>query len=193
MFRCFSGIGTSAVYCDPGLNKGGFPFECFSAKQRTIVVKTHRPEKHSHTKKKASIILPFEKAILLIRNPYDFLVANIYSSHLDTVDEDAYFESKSMLYTLWFTLVISSPSISSRQTCFCWDFRPRVCHNAVADVYQSIVCVSLATCSVELALLALIFGGYTSVFPKHNIESFKISCINKVYSCVSENIKWIGY
>lgn len=42
-----------------------------------------------------AVSLNFYQAIVLIRNPYDFIVANIYDDHLGVVPEDAFFTNKS--------------------------------------------------------------------------------------------------
>ena len=62
-----SGIGTSSLYCDEELRDSTFPFECLGASNRTIAVKWH-----GHWKKRFEL---FERAILLIRNPYATLLA----------------------------------------------------------------------------------------------------------------------
>ena len=101
LYHRFPGVGTSAIYCDQELRSKGFPFECYPHKSRTIVVKTHEPEKGPDKitvkRRNAPALLPYKRVILIIRNPYDFLVANIYSSHLDTVTENSYFSNSSKL------------------------------------------------------------------------------------------------
>lgn len=56
----FSGIGTSSVYCDNGLRRKGFPYECEKLKNKTIVVKTHNP----------ADVKKFEKVVFIIRSPF---------------------------------------------------------------------------------------------------------------------------
>ncbi|WAQ96593.1 hypothetical protein MAR_029283 [Mya arenaria] len=94
-----SSYGTSSIYCDKELLAKGYPFECEKKQQdRTILIKTHKPEMRSF---EGNISLPFAKrlvermseyhrAVLLIRNPYEFLVANKYFEHLDELPEEAF-------------------------------------------------------------------------------------------------------
>ena len=67
MYFSISGIGTSSFGCDKRLRESAFPFECVRASNRVIVVKSHAFRLNS--------IHSFERAILLIRNPYANLVA----------------------------------------------------------------------------------------------------------------------
>ncbi|XP_052777771.1 WSC domain-containing protein 1-like [Mya arenaria] len=99
-----TGYGTSSIYCDKELLAKGYPFECEKKQQdRTILIKTHKPEMRSF---EGNISLPFAKrlvermseyhrAVLLIRNPYEFLVANKYFEHLDELPEEAFLNEKS--------------------------------------------------------------------------------------------------
>ena len=59
------GFGTSSVYCDGALRSKGFPFECYRKYSQVIAVKAHEA-KHERQ---------FRKVVLLIRNPYDALLA----------------------------------------------------------------------------------------------------------------------
>ena len=43
----------------------------------------------------AAYQLDFQQAIVVIRNPYDFIVANMYGDHLSTVPEEAFFRNQS--------------------------------------------------------------------------------------------------
>ncbi|KAL4237965.1 hypothetical protein ACF0H5_002675 [Mactra antiquata] len=61
------GLGTSSCYCDGGLRNNGFPHECQADKSKTLVVKTHETKHYKQYK--------FKKVVLLIRNPYDSLLA----------------------------------------------------------------------------------------------------------------------
>jgi len=54
-----SGIGTSSVYCDISLRDKGFPFECTTMKNETLVVKTHG----------AWDVKRLDKVVFIIRNP----------------------------------------------------------------------------------------------------------------------------
>lgn len=86
------------MYCDNLLRKHGFPYECYRQKNRTIIVKTHQPgmaELKLGPWNQTAVSLNFYQAIVLIRNPYDFIVANIYDDHLGVVPEDAFFTNKS--------------------------------------------------------------------------------------------------
>ncbi|WAR00788.1 WSCD-like protein [Mya arenaria] len=65
LLQQLTGIGTGSVYCDPMLHASGFPFECARQFERTIAVKTHDLE-HK---------VQFERAVLVIRNPYDTLLS----------------------------------------------------------------------------------------------------------------------
>ena len=58
-----SGIGTASVYCDVDLKQREFPFECHRKFENVVVVKTHDYSQET--------IGTFERAIVLIRNPYD--------------------------------------------------------------------------------------------------------------------------
>ncbi|XP_053386775.1 WSCD family member CG9164-like [Mercenaria mercenaria] len=65
LIQQMTGIGTSSVYCDLQLKKGGFPYECYKKRNRTVVIKTHEP-KH---------VTMFTKIVFLIRNPYDAILS----------------------------------------------------------------------------------------------------------------------
>ncbi|XP_052762797.1 WSC domain-containing protein 1-like [Mya arenaria] len=98
----WKGYGTSSIYCDKELLAKGYPFECERKQQdHTILIKTHKPDELSFRKLGRNSSLPFAKrlvermpeyhrAVLLIRNPYEFLVANIHSQHIDEVPEKAF-------------------------------------------------------------------------------------------------------
>ncbi|WAR08736.1 WSCD1-like protein, partial [Mya arenaria] len=58
-------LATSSVYCDKDLRDDGFPFECHLRKQRTVLVKTHERR----------AVQRYHRAILLVRNPNDALLA----------------------------------------------------------------------------------------------------------------------
>ncbi|XP_072172244.1 sialate:O-sulfotransferase 2-like [Diadema setosum] len=64
-----TGISTGSIYCDKALKKGGFVGECKRATCGcTVVVKIH----HIDGRFKA---YPWQRGILLMRNPYDALIA----------------------------------------------------------------------------------------------------------------------
>ncbi|KAH3873780.1 hypothetical protein DPMN_037020 [Dreissena polymorpha] len=90
-----TGYGTSSIYCDQELKTKGFPFECERSQQKkTLLVKTHQPEPSDLNEAgKVSMVQlkrRFAKAVYLIRNPYEFIVANHHRFHLDNVPEDQF-------------------------------------------------------------------------------------------------------
>ncbi|XP_053408235.1 WSC domain-containing protein 1-like isoform X2 [Mercenaria mercenaria] len=108
LLQMATGIGTSALYCDSELRFMGFPFECNDANYRKVlVVKTHEPRPpgppklltvRSRKRVRERLVPqparknpPIDRAVVLIRDPYNYLVANMYSSHLDVVKEEEYF------------------------------------------------------------------------------------------------------
>ena len=70
-----TGIYTGSIYCDTTL-KAAFPGEHVCS-ANVLVVKTHHPDS-THLPKDVKLILKrnsFDKAIVLVRNPYDALVS----------------------------------------------------------------------------------------------------------------------
>ena len=59
------GIATGSIYC--GVVKDTFIGECRRYNNRTIVIKTHLLPKRNK--------VPYDKVVLLIRNPFDAIVA----------------------------------------------------------------------------------------------------------------------
>ena len=103
-----TGIFTGSIYCDPGL-KVAFPGE-FVASGNVIVIKTHQsdtvelPEDIKQFTGKTN----FDKAILIVRNPYDALVSEAnrrwnskrsLNDHLGVADETAFISKQvNMMY-----------------------------------------------------------------------------------------------
>lgn len=67
-----SGIASTSVYC--GVVRETFFAECKRDKSKTIVIKTHRLATNESIDK-------FDKAILIIRNPYDAILAEFNRRH----------------------------------------------------------------------------------------------------------------
>lgn len=95
LLQMATGLGTSSLYCDMELSRKGFPFECSHTQfRRSLIVKSHEP--NIVRNKAINITSPsFERAILIIRDPYNYIVANIYSGHLDTAKEEDYLREDS--------------------------------------------------------------------------------------------------
>ena len=68
-----TGIGTSSFNCDKRLRESTFPFECLGYSNRTIAVKSH-----SVGKKRFQLL---DRALLLIRNPYENLLSYFNFAH----------------------------------------------------------------------------------------------------------------
>lgn len=82
------------MYCDRELRAKGFPYECSHDRFRQVlVVKTHETERRPQNKNvEEDIPVPeYDRAVLLIRDPYNFIVANRHGSHLGVAREDGFF------------------------------------------------------------------------------------------------------
>ncbi|KAH3893201.1 WSCD family member AAEL009094-like [Dreissena polymorpha] len=94
-----TGYGTSAIYCDKDILEAGYPFECEQTnRKRIMLVKVHQPDpkfERTYVDRPPENILPFDRAVFLIRNPYEFIVANIYYKHLEVVPEEDFLKPKS--------------------------------------------------------------------------------------------------
>lgn len=91
-WKYISGIGTTSQYCDAELKLKGFPFECVTKSlSKFIVRKTHMPNPVKGSSPEELAKQNYKRAVLIIRDPYTFIVANVYSDHLSTVPESTYF------------------------------------------------------------------------------------------------------
>ena len=85
MLLFLSGIGTSSVYCFKPLLQQGFPFECERRGEKVLVVKTHGFDRNS--------LKSFERVILIIRNPFNALLA--FFNYAQTINQTGYAGVKS--------------------------------------------------------------------------------------------------
>ncbi|KAL4231638.1 WSC domain-containing protein 1 [Mactra antiquata] len=82
LIQQMSGIATASIYCDRHLRNGGFPFECYRDFTKVSVVKTHRTKNG---------IDQYDRAILLLRNPYDALISAVnwkYAGHVGHASDE---------------------------------------------------------------------------------------------------------
>ncbi|WAR25457.1 WCSD-like protein [Mya arenaria] len=95
-----TGFCTTGLYCDKELRDHGFPFECAHEvdRKRCLLVKAHLPDpafERTYVDRLPEVIPEFDRAVLLVRNPYEFIVANMYFWHMETVPEEAFMKNNS--------------------------------------------------------------------------------------------------
>lgn len=124
---------------------------------RTLVVKSHEP-----TYKKRKVSQPFERVVLIIRDPYNFIVGNNHLSHLDTATEDAYLRentSRSFKCSLFFIIPINF----NTKTGIIWRYYMYMYLTFLLQNANAYWCLFMKYCCYSLLLL----------FVKANINSIK--------------------
>ncbi|KAL4227618.1 hypothetical protein ACF0H5_013059 [Mactra antiquata] len=95
LLQMATGIGTTSQYCDIQLLKGGYPFECARKDfAKFIVKKTHMPNIKDKKPQDLTSLQDYQRAVVIIRDPYTFIVANVYSGHTEVVPESNFFTTK---------------------------------------------------------------------------------------------------